>query len=135
MVMILLPPSSSTSHSLAGVVTLSDGPALPLLLQNTGNSVLVTLPLGTLSRFSGAFVLLTTPPFAFQSLPVCSGSPRLRCLPGHTGARLLSSLSPSRALPTSVSLLAPLPLHSTGGSPEKSVLVLYLSSQALCHGF
>ena len=54
--MILLPSSSSTSHSFAGVATFSDGPALHLLLQYTGNLasvMLCTLPLGALSRFSG----------------------------------------------------------------------------------
>ena len=97
-----------------------------LLLQYTGNLasvMLCTLPLGALSRFSGACVLSTTPPLALRSLPVCSGSPRLRWVPGHTGARLLSTLSPSRSLPTWVSLLAPRPHLSTGGSPEKSIPV------------
>ena len=54
---------------------------------------------------------------------MCSGSLRLRWVPGQTGARLLSTLSPSRSLPTWVSLLALRPHHSTGGSAEKSVLV------------
>ena len=53
------------------------GPALPRLLQYTGNLVsvmLFTLPLGALSRFSGACVLLTMLHLALRSLPVCSGS-------------------------------------------------------------
>ena len=63
-------------------------------MQYTGNlasAMFFTFPLGALSRFSGACVLLTVPPLALPSLPVCSGSPRLRRIPGHTGARLLSS--------------------------------------------
>ena len=126
MLTILLPSSNSCSHSVAGVATFSDGPAPPLLLQFTGNLasvMLCTLPLGALSRFSGACVLSTMPPLALRSLPVCSGSRRLRWAPGHTGANLLSTFSPSRSLPTLVSLLAHRPRHSTGGSPEKSVLV------------
>ena len=88
------------------------------------------LAFGALSPFSGACVLLTTPPLALRSRAVCSGSPRLRWVPGHTGARPLSTLSPSRFLPTWASLLGLRPRHSTGGSPEKSVLV---SHRALRH--
>ena len=84
---------------------------------------LCTLPLSALSRFSGACVLLTTPPLALPSRPLCSGSPRLRWVLGHIGARLLSTLFPSRFPPTWASLLALRPRHSTGGSPEKSILV------------
>ena len=138
LLMILLPSSSSTSHSVVGVATFSDGPVLPLLLQYIGNLasvVLCTLPSDTLSRFSGACVL-TTPPLALWSLPVCSGSPRLRWVPGHTGARLLSTLSPSRSLPTWVSLLALRPRHSTDGLPRsQSSSAPCPSSQTLCHGF
>ena len=97
--------------------------------------MLCTLPLGALSPFSGACVLLTTRPLFLRSLPVCSSSPPLRLVRGHTGARLLFTLSPSRSLPTWVSLLPFRPRHSTGGSPEKSVLVCTVpSSQTLCHG-
>ena len=85
--------------------------------------MLCTLPLGALSRFSGACVLLTMPPLALRSLPVCSGSPRLRWAPGHTGARLLSTPAPSRSLPTWVSLLALRPRHSANGFHVKSILV------------
>ena len=124
--MILLPSSNSTSHSVAGVTTFSDGPALPMLLQYTGNSasvMLFTLPLGALSHFSGAHVLLTMLHLALRSLPVCSSSPRLRWVPGHTGVRLLATPTPSRSLPTWVPLLALSPRHSTNGFPVKSILV------------
>ena len=122
------PPAlqNSNSHSVAGVATFSDGPALPLLLQYTGNLasvMLFTLPLGALSRFSGACVLLTMPHLALRSTQVCSGSPRLRWVPGHTGVRLLSTPTPSRSLPTWVSPLALRPRHSTDGFPVKSILV------------
>ena len=123
---ILLPSSSSTLHSVAGVATFSDGPALPLLLQFTGNLALVilfTLPWGALSRCSGACVLLIMPHLALRSLPVCSGSPRLCWAPGPTGARLLSTPTPSRSLPTWVSPLALHPRHSTNGFPVKSIPV------------
>ena len=123
---ILLPSSSSTLHSVAGVATFSDGPALPLLLQFTGNLALVmlfTLPWGTLSRCSGACVLLIMLHLALRSLPVCSGSPRLCWVLGHIGARLLSTPTTSRSLPTWVSPLALHPRHSTNGFPVKSIPV------------
>ena len=123
---ILLPSSSSTLHSVPGVATFSDGPALPLLLRYTGNLASVmpfTLPLGALSRFSGACALLIIPHLALRSLPVCSGSPRLRWAPGQTGARLLSTPTPSRSLPTWVSPLALRPRHSTVGFPVKLITV------------
>ena len=121
LLIILLPLSSSTSHSVPGVATFSDGPTLPLLLQYTWNLasvMLCTLPLDALSRFSGACVCR-------PRLPWPSG--HCQCVPALllcaryvvTGARLLFTLSPSRSLPTWIFLLA----HSTGGSPEKSVLV------------
>ena len=64
------------------------------------------------ARFSGACPLLIMLHLALRSLPVCSGSPRLRWAPGQTGARLLSTPSPSRSLPTWVSLT---------GSPPSSL--------------
>ena len=83
---------------------------LPLLLRYTGNLALVmpfTLPLGALSRFSGACALLIMPHLALRPLPVCSGSPRLRWAPGQTGARLLSTPTPSRSLPRDISTGSP----------------------------
>ena len=130
----LLPPSRRLSL-LPGLEFIADDP--PALQQfnlalrrwcrqytgNLASVMLCTLPLDALSRFSGACVCCRPPLLALRSLPVCSGSPRLRWVPGHTGARLLSTLSPSRSLPTWVSLLALRPRHSTGGSPVKSVHV------------
>ena len=77
LVTILLPSSSSTSHSVAGVATFSDGAALPLLQQCTGNLVLVmhnALPSDVHSRCSVACALLTTPLLVLGSLPAVSGS-------------------------------------------------------------
>ena len=60
-----------------------------------GNGDALHFALGALSRSSGACVLSTMPLLALRSLPVCSGSPRLCKVHGHTSACLLSTLSPS----------------------------------------
>ena len=118
LVMILLPSSSSTSHSVAGV-------ALPLLPQCTGNLasvMLYALPSDVHSRCSVACVLLTT---VLWSLPVCSGCLLVRKVRGRISACLLFSLSlrPASWPCGWVFLLVPRPRHSIGGSPKRSEIV------------
>ena len=115
-------------------------------MQYTGNlasAMLFTFPLGALSRFSGACVLLTVPPLALPSLPVCSGSSALHTWSHWCASALHSYSIPLRTPRTpSTSLLLPfvfgvLPAGAVTTPPQAVPLVtgraLPLAPSAMHH--
>ena len=127
LVMILLPSSSSTSHSVAGVAIFMDGPA-PLPLQCTGNLASVMALHLALGRAFSLFGRLCPVDHASPRPPVTASIFRLSSAGQSTWsnwcASALHALFPSRTLPrVGISPGSLRPRHSIGGSPEKSVLV------------
>ena len=119
----ILPPFSNSTCLHCWCHLLGWPSASPVVAEHWELGVGDALHLALERTFSLFGRFAVAPPVALRSRPLCSGSPRLRWVLGHIGARLLSTLSPSRFPPTWASLLALRPRHSTGGSPEKSILV------------